>query len=295
MENSMDTYYEVTKFLHGNLHIDREYPYDFKKLTKDIGDLTDENKIICPYDKVELKETPKTVHGKSLVFSELLSDDFIIIKISNCKYDKSNTFELKIGTDENIDYDKIKIGLCEDQYGESPVLNLPLENTKNNETSLKIVKGNNNTSTLSFLIFKNNKIDVTSKVLTNINSITINLNQEIQVLNISDIVFKNKKSAFTLEDIDEQLVEAENHLKNLLKFSLSEDIPEELEYLLPKCVAAFLYRIRWQSENNSKSEKNYSKNYSQQLLSEIEDSIKKYEQNNIDNTIKPFGVSFTLR
>lgn len=266
---SMKEVYGVTSFLRGELHVDREYPFDFN-ISKN-----DELSNIEPRDKASLVSDEALVHNNSILFKGLSSKDSILITLSARKFDRSNRFEIKIKSGTEIDLNNVSVSFSESSTGELSLMTLkPL--IEDNQTS-KI--GVNIPSIVEFVIYEQEDVNAPAERLSNVRSISINFNQNIEELFLIDAVFKNDNPEFTIEDVEEQLDEAEKYVSTRLKKTV---VPSELDYLFPKAAAAFIHRIKWQNEGQFQKDKSYAhyRRYSQQLLSEIDDTIESYRDEN---------------
>lgn len=265
MTITMEEVYGVTSFLDKDNYVDREYPFNFNQNSEN-----NPLENIKPTEKVELSKDEAYIHENSLLFKNLNNEENIIIQCPVRKFDKSNIFEIKVKSDIELDPNLITIGFSESQNGKPYVIELkPDQKEKLTEDIENII---------SFTIISPNDPNSKTDFLSNIRSISINFNQNINQIYLMDVLFKNYFSPFTIEDVDKQLKEAENYI---LKKISRDSIPTELKYLKPKAAAAFLSRILWQNEggfDNGNSSK--PKRYSQELLSEIKEDITTFLEEN---------------
>jgi len=272
MQHDMTKYYEVSSFLRGELHMDREYPVKLDNISLN-GDYPPVEHV-TPVDKVTYSSDNSTVHDVSLMFQDLESNEKVLFDISNQSYSRSQEVSFVIQSDTEIDISKIVLGFSQSDTG------IPLD------MELSPINGGtiepHTIKRISFEMTKTSKLDVRNRELNNVSSIIIQLNQEINRIWISDVVLNNKKFDFTLEDIDKQLNEAKNYIRKRLNV-IAKEIPESLEYLLPKIAAFFIHRIRWQSEGEYQNDRNANRyNYAQELKSEVDFDIEQYNHDNTD-------------
>lgn len=252
IKHSQEEYDNITSNFDGKLLVDREYPFNFNEAKTD---------SIIPKNKTDINKEECTVHKKSLRFTDLDPDELIVIPTIKNKYSDFDFFEMKIKSDTKLELEDISLIFSDSVKGEPPIFTLSPYKTSNIEE--------NTHSRITFQLNGDNGDYSTD--LSHIKTIAIQIKKAVNELFITDLVFKKEKNNFTIEDMDLKWDEGVSWIKDKLG---EDDIPSELEYLIPKAAAFLIWRSEWSSEGKFQEDdsKNY-KNYSQELKSEILESI----------------------
>jgi hypothetical protein len=250
----MREYYNILHYL-THFRVDRQYPYNFQETTG-----------ILPSGKIELTSQNKSLHSNSLKCSSLTTEDSLVIPTLSKKYNTVDDLELKILSSIVIDPSLIRIGFSESKTGENPVIVCTPQETDDIESGAH--------SLLSFKINYDQRLADTSKKLSNISSIVLNFNQAISTVFITDIVFKTREYICTLEDLEKNIIEGQDHIKIGLG---SETIPSSLGGYVYVAAAAFSWLIKWEQEAKvMDTGAKESKNYADRLLGRVDRAIKQY-------------------
>ncbi len=254
----MEEYYAVLHHLRG-FKVDRQYPYPFQAANN-----------VKPADNVELVPVDDGAHANLLRFTDL-SDDVIIIPTLQRDYFVIDSAELKVcPQDGDLDPTKIKLNF-HDTLGADVAL---LSVTGTGETISQGAVG-----AVNFQINEQSS-DPISSVLAGVKSLSIELNQSISAVDVSDVVFRNKDSTCTLEDLDKSIPIGEKYITDGVGV---ETVPESLLEYKYMAAAAIFWLGKWEHEGQVMSDgTSDSKNYADRLLGIVNRAINNYDDSSTD-------------
>ena len=263
MDNTMEDYYRILHFLR-DFFVDREYPLRFN-----------ENDDTSALTNVERTEEYTSTHDFSYKINDIISNEEVVFKIPNRKYDTSDRFEINISMSDDFNPSDITISFSESPKG-SPKKHI-LTNGKcfitENGEKKEITDCKKDTIYTIVFQIKDTFTTLDKKVffMSALQSICFEFANDYDYAYLSDVTFRTDVYQRTLEDLDQHLKDGENHI--LSKLSIGY-IPEELLILVPKCAAAYTFLQWWEAEGRAMGDgTELSRNYYDRLIAQIDDSI----------------------
>ena len=263
MDNAMEDYYQILHFLR-DFFVDREYPLRFNQ-SDDISEL----------DNVELSEEYISTHENSYKITDIVENEEIIFQIPNRKYDTSDRFEINIALSENFNPTDIEVSFSESKRGN------PKKHVLTNAKCYIIENGEKKEitdcqkDTIYTIVFqiKDTFTTLDKKVffMSALQSICLKFKDNYDYAYLSDVTFRTDVYQRTLEDLDQHIIDGQNHILSKLGIGY---IPEELTILVPKCAAAYSWIMWWENEGRSMGDgTELSRNYYDRLIAQIDASI----------------------
>jgi len=283
MNYAMKDYYEVLHFLR-DFFVDREYPLSFSE-DYDISNLP----------SVTLSDEYTSTHNNSYKITNIAEGDLITFIIPYKKYDTTDKFELNVSSDTTFSPSDIDILFSESKTGE-PVTRAVKNAKCYNEDKEEITELSPNTIYNIKYTLKDTAttLDKKAEYMSMLQTITLRFNDSFDTLYLSDMVFRTRVYQRTLEDIDYHFEDAKTHIKSRLR---SDNIPLELEILIPKAAAAYSWLTWWEAEGRSMGDgTELSRNYYDRLMSEINFAIDQWLAENreaIEDDINTKLVGYT--
>ena len=263
MDNTIEDYYQILHFLR-DFFVDREYPLRFNQ-DDDISNL----------DNVELTDECISTHENSYKITDIAADEEIVFRIPNRKYDTSDKFEINIAMSDDFKPTDIEVSFSESLTGN------PKKHILTNAKCFVIENGQkkeitdcvkNTIYTISFQL-KDTFTTLDKKVfyMSALQSISFKFGNNFQYAYLSDVTFRTEVYQRTLEDLDQHLIDGQNHI--LSKVGIGY-IPDDLKILIPKCAAAYSWIMWWENEGRAMGDgTELSRNYYDRLIAQIDSSI----------------------
>lgn len=227
-----------------------------------------------PYSKVD-RQVPVDfdesvfVEGTDLVLPTIHGDfnssDFVQVFL--------NCHDVDIGSDD------VKLGF-------SPLVNGNVKILSLNSSSTEL--DTHNDTMIQFKIDENFRASDKSRLLTGIESITLNFNKDATGVEIQNIFIKTIDYTYTVDDLKIALENGEAYVLRRLNNLRNEKreikhIPKLLKQYVYMASGAYAWLTRWEYEAKPMKEpKSESNNYADRLLAQVDDAIKKY-LSNIEN------------
>lgn len=227
-----------------------------------------------PFSKVDRQEPVRFdettfVEGENIVLPTIHGDfngtDFVQLFL-NCH-------------DVDIDVSDILLGF-------SPLLNGNVKLLSLNSISETLDTSND--TMVQFTIDENYSATDNSRLLTGIESITIDFGKNATGVEIQNIFLKSIDYTYTLADLKVALENGEAYVLRRLNELEQEkrgykDIPSHLKQYIYMAGGAYAWLTRWEYEAKPMKEpKSESNNYADRLLAQVDDAITKY-LSNIEN------------
>lgn len=256
MKYDMKVYYTVLHYLR-DFFIDREYPIRFRHF---------DGSYNC--DEVVTSIEYISTHKYSYKISGISEGDIVTFPVHySKKYDTCDKFEINVSSSNEFTSSDISVLFSESYTGE-PVKK-ELTNTSNTAYEA-------NTVYCIDYVLKNTAttLDKKNKYLNNLFGISLKFNRDFDVVYLSDMVFKTIEHQRTLEEIDYNIEDSKNHIKERI---CQKHVPEELSHLIPKGAAAYSWLMWWENEGRVMSDgTNKARNYYDRLMSEVNEAIDKW-------------------
>lgn len=179
----------------------------------------------------------------------------------------------------NVDVDSIVLGFS------------PLVNGNVKILSLKPIVDSldcSNDTLLQFKIDENFRATDKSRLLTGIESITIDFGTDATGVEIQNLFIKTIDYTYTIDDLKIALENGEAYVLRRLNDMRNEkegykEIPKLLKQYIYMAAGAYAWLTRWEYEAKPMKEpKSESNNYADRLFAQVDDAIKKY-LSNIEN------------
>lgn len=283
MNYAMKDYYEVLHFLR-DFFVDREYPLCFSE-DDDTSDL----------DNVTLSAEYTSTHSNSYKITNISEGDLLTFIIPYRKYDTTDKFELNVSSDTSFKPSDIDVLFSESRTGE-PITRAAKNAKCYNEDKEEITDLSPNTIYNIQYTLKDTAttLDKKADFMSMLQTITLRFNDSFDTLYLSDMVFRTRVYQRTLEDIDYHFEDAKNHIMARLR---SDNIPMELEMLIPKAAAAYSWLTWWEAEGRAMGDgTELSRNYYDRLMAEINFAIDQWLAENreaIEDDINTKMVGYT--
>ncbi len=246
---------------------------DLKRETSDFT-MSDIYKVLryLPYSKVdrqmpvELNESV-FVEGKSIVLPTIHGD-----------FNNSDIVQVFLNC-HDVDVTGVSLGF-------SPLLNGNVKILSLNSTSDELDVSND--TMVQFNIDENYRATDKSRLLTGIESITLNFNEDATGVEIQKIFIKTIDYTYTIDDLKIALENGEAYVLRRLNNLRNEkreikEIPKLLKQYIYMASGAYAWLTRWEYEAKPMKEpKSESNNYADRLFAQVDDAIKKY-LSNIEN------------
>lgn len=179
----------------------------------------------------------------------------------------------------NVDVSSIVLGF-------SPLVNGGVKLLSLNSTSNEL--DNSNDTLLQFNIDENFHATDKSRVLTGIESITLNFGEDATGVEIQNLFIKTIDYTYTVDDLKTALEDGEAYVLRRLNNMQNEkqgfkEIPKLLKKYIYMAAGAYAWLTRWEYEAKPMKEpKSESNNYADRLFTQVNDAIEKY-LSNIEN------------
>ena len=199
------------------------------------------------------------------VYSEFNGTDYLLLYV-NCH-----------GVD--VDVTSLKLGFSALLNGNVSLLSL---NSSDTELDL------DNDTIINFTIDENYSADDQSKLLTGVESIKLNFNQDATGVEILKIVLRSVDYTYTLSDIETAYYNGEGYVLRRLNNMRNEkkgikEIPKLLQQYVYMAAGAYAWLTRWEYEAKPMKEpKSESNNYADRLFGQVDSAIENY-LSNIEN------------
>lgn len=250
----MEEYYKVTKYL-DYAKIDRHSPCQdyFVEWTVD-------------EDTGEVIETKKQFVGNDLLF-----------KTNRESYKGISSVEILIEADTPFSSTDLSFEFSEYDEGYVPVLTLKAKDDVNipADTISKVI----------FNLDDSRRMVETSHFLTAIQTVRIAHELPLVTFTVLDIIFKTQEKLYTLEEIEDEIIEGEKYVISKLQLKQITKVPESIDYLTYKSAAAWTWLGLWEFEGRKMNdEQKNAKSYGVRLLAEVDEAIERYkEANDLNN------------
>lgn len=178
-----------------------------------------------------------------------------------------------------VDISDVSLGFSPLRNGNVKVLSL---NTSDTELDTS------NDTMIQFKIDENFRATDKSRLLTGIESITLNFNKEATGVEIQNLFIKTIDYTYTIDDLKIALENGEAYVLRRLNNLRNEKreikaIPKLLKQYVYMASGAYAWLTRWEYEAKPMKEpKSESNNYADRLFTQVDDAIKKY-LSNIEN------------
>ena len=181
--------------------------------------------------------------------------------------------------DVNVDATSLVLGF-------SPLLNGNVKVLSLNTTVRELDKSND--TMVQFKIDENFRASDKSRLLTGIESITLNFGEDATGVEIQNIFIKTIDYTYTIDDLKTALQNGEGYVLRRLNEKTQElkgykNIPKLLKQYIYMAAGAYAWLTRWEYEAKPMKEpKSESNNYADRLFAQVDDAITKY-LSNIEN------------
>jgi len=179
----------------------------------------------------------------------------------------------------NVDVSNVLLGFSPLSNGN---VNLLTVNSSDDELDV------NNDTIINFTLDRNVRATDKSRILTGIQSITVDFGIDATSVEILKIIIRSLDYTYTLADLEIACENGEAYVLRRLNNMYNEkeeikEIPDILHQYVYMAAGAFAWLTRWEYEAKPMKEpKSESNNYADRLLGQVDDAIKKY-LSNIEN------------
>ena len=212
--------------------------------------------------------------------SVFVNDDCIVMPTIHTDFNGIDFVQLFLNCHEvDIDISAIELGFSPLPNGNAKLLSV---NCSDDAIDLF------NDTVLTFQIDENYSATDQSRILTGIESITVDFGRNATGVEIQNIYMRSIDYTYTIADIETALENGQAYVLRRLNNMHNEKreikkIPEILQQYVYMAGGAFAWLTRWEYEAKPQKEpKSESNNYADRLLNQVDDAITKY-LSNIEN------------